>query len=108
MSRVVEYAKGPFTYKGEHCVHISEDLYKDFNTANDPIKRIGVTLKPDGVGYLYYKEQFDGDKKPEPAKEFIELLEKLEFKNPKEMTYFHILELDENGSVLQELDPKDF
>lgn len=108
MSRVVEYGKGPFPYKGEHHIFVNEDMYKDFNTANEPAKRIGIQRKLSGEAYLYYREQFDGDKKPEPAKEFIELLEKLEFKNPKEMTYFHILELDENGSVLQELDPKDF
>lgn len=105
MSREIKYFKGPFAYKGKN---ISKKLYKDFNTTNDPIKRIGIILKPDGLGYFYYKERFEGDKKPTPAPEFIKLLESLNFQNPSEMNFYHIYELDENGSILQELDPKDF
>ncbi len=108
MNRVVEYSVGPFFYKGENAVRVSDSLYNDFNAANEPNKRIGITRKQDGVGYLYYRERFDGDKKPDPAKEFIKLLEDLNFKNPNEMSFFHVFELDENGSILQELDPKDF
>lgn len=32
----------------------------------------------------------------------------MDIKNPYEMSFFHVYELDENGSILQELDPKDF
>lgn len=53
------------------------------------------------IGPFFYK-------KPEPAKEFIEFLKSMDIKNPYEMSFFHVYELDENGSILQELDPKDF
>lgn len=32
----------------------------------------------------------------------------MDIKNPYEMSFFHVYELNENGSILQELDPKDF
>lgn len=32
----------------------------------------------------------------------------MDIKNSYEMSFFHVYELDENGSILQELDPKDF
>jgi hypothetical protein len=32
----------------------------------------------------------------------------MDIKSPYEMSFFHVYELDENGSILQELDPKDF
>ena len=108
MSREIKYFRGPFFYKGKNRVKVSEELYKDFNAANEPKKRIGVILKQDGLGYFYYKERFSGDKKPKPAPEFIKLLESLNFKNPSEMSFFHIYELDEDGSILQELAPKNF
>ena len=107
MYRVVEYDIGAFFYKDKDSIKLNSS-YKEFNKNNEPNKTIGYRLKPDGIGYCYYKERFNGDKKPEPAKEFIEFLKSMDIKNPYEMSFFHVYELDENGSILQELDPKDF
>ena len=99
--------KGTWKYKKKKvsmfCV-----ITNIFYTVEYNNKTIGYRLKPDGICYCYYKERFNGDKKPEPAKEFIEFLKSMDIKSPYEMSFFHVYELDENGSILQELDPKDF
>ena len=92
MKRVVMYFKGPYFYKS---TFISPKLYEQFNKENAPAKRIGERLKQNGVGYLYYKEYFEGDEKPAPAKDFFDILKATGFASPETISFWHVEEVDE-------------
>ncbi len=108
MKKLVRYYSGPFTYNGpeksKKYTHISEKIYEAFNKKHAPVKRIGVFRKQNGLCWLYYKEFFEGEEKPAPAPEFFDVLRKLGCRNPGKISFWHIEEVDNNGSFVRSLE----
>ncbi len=52
-------------------VYSKETIWNNWHLIVGDQYEIGERLKQNGVGYLYYKEYFEGDEKPAPAKEFF-------------------------------------
>lgn len=69
-----------------------------------PVKRIGVRRKQNGLCWLYYKEFFEGEEKPEPAPEFFDILRNLGCRYPEKISFWHVEEVDDNGNVVRSVE----
>lgn len=108
MKKLVRYYSGPFTYTGpdksKKYTHITDSMYEDFNRNHAPVKRIGVHRKQNGLCWLYYKEFFEGEEKPEPAPEFFDILRNLGCRYPEKISFWHVEEVDDNGNVVRSVE----
>lgn len=108
MKKLVRYYSGPFTYTGPNkskkYTHITDCMYEDFNRNHAPVKRIGVRRKQNGLCWLYYKEFFEGEEKPEPAPEFFDFLRNLGCRYPEKISFWHLEEVDDNGNVVRSVE----